>query len=155
MAKKSKISLIMLGASAFGSGYFPVASGTFATLVVGLPLALAGLAWPHTVPLLALLVTAAGVPLATAAEKRLGRKDSGIITIDEVAGYLVAMSFLPLDWLYLGLAFFLFRFFDVVKPWPISRTQKWKGGWGVMADDVLAGVFTNVLLQVLRLVVSS
>ena len=70
--------------------------------------------------------------------------------IDEIAGYLVTLLFIPFAWKYALMAFLVFRFFDMLKPWPIRLIdQKWKGGWGVVGDDLLAGVFANLVMQVL------
>lgn len=83
-------------------------------------------------------------------EKSLGQHDSSEIVIDEVAGFLIAMTWLPVTWQALGLGFLLFRFFDIFKPFPISWfDQRVKGGLGVMVDDIAAGLITNAILQVL------
>ncbi len=152
MAGRMRVSVFL--ASMFGSGFFPFASGTFTTLVIGVPLCLVGLLWTPWVPLLALLLCCAGVPLAARAERILGRKDSGIITIDEAAGFLVTMVAVPLTPLYLGVGFVLFRFFDIFKPPPINMLQNLPRGWGVMMDDVVAGIYANLILQILRYVLT-
>ena len=94
-----------------------------------------------------------GVWLSGIAEKDIfKKKDSQHIVIDEVAGYLIAMSFFTLNdhWLYILLGFILFRAFDILKPNPINKLQKLKGGFGVMMDDILAGVYANIILQLIR-----
>ncbi len=139
-------------ASMFGCGYFPFAPGTFGTLVAGVPLVMLGLLWPPLVPLLAVLLLAVGIPAATRAERDLRRHDSGVIVIDEAVGYLVAMSFLPLQPFYFIAGFFLFRLFDIIKPPPARQMEKLPGGLGVMMDDVAAGIYANVILQVVRVV---
>lgn len=72
--------------------------------------------------------------------------------LDELIGYFVATLFLPHNWLVGLYAFILFRVFDIAKPFPIYRSQKLRNGWGVVIDDVLAGIYANVLLQILILI---
>jgi len=74
-------------------------------------------------------------------------KDHGRVVIDEVAGMGIALLLIPLKWQYYIIAFILFRFFDIVKPLYIRRLEALPGGWGVMADDVLAGIYGNLVLQ--------
>lgn len=141
----------------FGIGYIRKAPGTFGTLLAAglfwllLPtLKLANsfeyLAWIVGVLFLCFI----GVWITSKAEKVM-RHDDPRIVLDEICGYFVSMSFLPLDidrpWILLLYAFVLFRVFDIAKPFPINKIQVLPRGWGIMADDVLAGVFTNLLLQ--------
>jgi len=94
-----------------------------------------------------------GIWLSGIAEKEIFKqKDSQHIVIDEVAGYLISMSFFTLNdyWLYILLGFILFRAFDILKPFPINKLQNLKGGFGVMLDDILAGVYANIILQLIR-----
>ncbi len=133
-------------ASVLGAGYFPVASGTFGTLLaVPLFLCLRGSPWAYG------LVTAGlcglGVWAAGETERLLREKDSHKIVIDEFAGYLVAAAYLPAHWFYPVAAFFLFRILDILKPFPAHGSQKLPGGWGVMCDDLIVAVYTNLALQ--------
>jgi phosphatidylglycerophosphatase A len=130
-------------------GYVPRAPGTAGTLAAMLFLLLAGPSAPFFA-LLLVVATAAGVVAAGEAEKALGAKDSGHIVIDEVAGYFFAMAFLPQTTGYFLASFALFRIFDIMKPPPIRQLQVLSGGAGVMADDVVAGVLANVVLQIWR-----
>lgn len=130
-------------------GYVPKAPGTAGTLAAMLFLLLARPSAPFFAALL-LVVTALGVVASGEAEKALRTKDSGHIVIDEVAGYFFAMAFLPQTTGYFLASFALFRIFDIMKPPPIRRLQFLPGGAGVMADDVVAGVFANVVLQIWR-----
>ncbi len=130
------------------SGKSPFAPGTAGTAVgVLLYLLLKGLplAWYL---LASVLVTAIGIWTAGEAEKLLGKKDARSIVIDEIAGYLISMILVPSGWGFIIAGFFVFRFFDVVKPWPLNRLQDLHGGWGVMLDDVGAGIYTNIVLQI-------
>jgi phosphatidylglycerophosphatase A len=139
--------------TAFGLGLLPVAPGTWGTLL-GVALAflagrLAGAGTEQLVVLgLAFVVTVGGVPLASAAEKEAGRKDPGWFVLDEVAGYLIAILGHPLTWPFLLGAFLAFRVFDIWKPPPIRRLEKEGGGVGVMADDLMAGIYANVAVWV-------
>lgn len=81
-------------------------------------------------------------------ERLLGGKDPGEIIIDEFAGMLISLYFLPARMGYAISAFLLFRFFDIVKPWPISRLERLKGSLGIMGDDLVAGAYANLILQV-------
>lgn len=89
-----------------------------------------------------------GAWAAGRAEAVLGKKDHQSIVIDEIAGYLVSLFLVPPGWGFVISGFFLFRFFDIVKPWPIRKLQDLPGGPGVMLDDIGAGVYTNVILQI-------
>jgi len=98
--------------------------------------------------LLLLLVLAAGVISAHAVEKDWGH-DSSRVVIDEVAGMMIALLFVPVQIKYTVTAFVLFRFFDIVKPLGVRKMEQLPGGWGVMADDVLAGLYAQLLMQLL------
>ena len=88
--------------------------------------------------------------VAGRAEEILGGKDSGTIVIDEVVGFLVTMACLPVTWKHLLLGFVLFRIFDVAKPFPIRILERHvPGGWGVVVDDVVAGIYAQAALRVL------
>jgi phosphatidylglycerophosphatase A len=82
-------------------------------------------------------------------ERFSGKKDPGCIVIDEVAGMLIALSFMPLDLKIIFLGFLIFRILDTFKPYPAGRLQHLRGSLGVMADDLIAGIYTNIVLQVI------
>jgi len=97
--------------------------------------------------LLTLIVTVAGIPICDIAAKKLDEHDFGGIVWDEIAGYLITMWLVPFSWQAMVLGFILFRFFDILKPWPIKWIDRQvHGGLGIMLDDVLAGVFAGGLL---------
>lgn len=128
-------------------GYLPYAPGTFGS-AAGLLAAL--LVRPDDLHLLIIVLPLflLGIMAAHNAEKLLG-KDSGHIVIDELCGYLIAILFIPKTLGYLMAAFVLFRAFDIVKPPPIRKIEKIvPGGAGIMLDDVLAGIYANLCLQV-------
>ncbi len=133
----------------FGAGYFPLGPGTLASALV---VALFLLLWPSGASALWLLL-GAGVLFAPAAwaagacERHFGARDPGRIVVDEVLGQMIALAAVPRGhsavsgWKYWLLGFILFRFFDIVKPFPIRRIERLPGGWGVVADDCWAGAY--------------
>lgn len=129
-----------------GVGYFPVAPGTAAT-VAGIMVALIF----HGSLLLYSIVTALlfilGVPVCTYMERMLQYKDPGVACIDEVVGVLIAFWGLPLMWPVVIIGFFLFRALDMFKIYPINRFEAMAGGMGIMLDDVMAGLYTNIILR--------
>jgi phosphatidylglycerophosphatase A len=130
-------------------GFAPVAPGTVgaaAAIPFFLLLRLAGSPWIEVAVCAAL--TAAGAWAARLTERALGVEDPGPVVIDEVVGMLVSLLWLPGTWPVIGAAFIAFRVFDIVKPWPAGRLEHVPGGWGVMADDVMAGVYANLAIQI-------
>jgi len=141
---------VLTFATGFGSGYFPVASGTAGTLFAGVPvyllISLLPQAWYAAVTVLIMLT---GVFFCEAADRLLGEKDSGKIVLDEVAGFLVTMAFVPVNIYTVTAGFFLFRFFDVVKLQPAKWVEDhFPGGMGVLFDDVAAGIYANICLWI-------
>ncbi|MGC3996549.1 MAG: phosphatidylglycerophosphatase A [Anaeromyxobacter sp.] len=132
-------------------GFAPVAPGTFGTLgAIPLAWALSRMGWGWYAAV-TLLVAAVGVGAAVRAGRYWGVVDASPIVIDEVAGYLITMAFVPFSWPAALLGFALFRVFDVTKPWPASYFDGVKSGFGVMMDDVAAGVWAWAALQLIRL----
>jgi len=140
---------VVVLATGFYSGYAPIASGTFGT-VVGLPFCyLLSRLDPFEAMLYMVCFAGLAVWLAGEAEKVFEEKDSGLIVIDEMVGVLVTLLFIPWGIKSVVVGFFLFRLMDIVKPFPIRRLERsLPGGWGVVGDDVLAGVYANVALRV-------
>lgn len=136
----------------FCTGFFPFAPATFATLVFVLAYAWipGGEVLAHPLVLLAVLLVS--VPVATRVEKQYGT-DAGCIVIDEIVGIQIALTLAQPTALGLVAAFLLFRFYDIVKPFPAGRSQRLPRGYGVVADDVIAGVYARVTLIVLSLLV--
>ena len=141
-------------ATFFGLGLAPVLPGTVASAATTLLFVflLRGLSGPLYV-LLVVVLFFVGVAVSKIAADELGRPDPGRVVIDEVCGQLIALAFLPPGWVPAGLAFALFRFFDIIKPWPIRRLERLPGGWGIMADDVGAGLAAAALTRLALLVV--
>lgn len=136
-------------ATFFGVGRLPKGPGTWGTLAT-IPLAVL-LGWwgPLWHMLVVLLLLPLSIVSAEAYEKQASRHDAKEIVIDEVVGYLIAVTWLPFTWQSFAAGFVVFRILDILKPFPISvLDQKVKGGLGVVVDDVAAGLITNVILQV-------
>jgi phosphatidylglycerophosphatase A len=134
-------------ATGFYSGYSPFISGTVGTAVaVVIYLGLHYLSWlPYAIMLGGL--TAIAIWSANIAEIEFAEKDSGKIVIDEILGYLISMFLIPFRVKYIVIGFILFRIFDIIKPYPIRSLQNLSGGLGIVADDFVAGIYTNLLLQ--------
>lgn len=129
-------------------GYFPIAPGTAGSLA-----ALALFAFVRWVGVpafeLATIVAVCGLGIwaASGTEVALGKKDPGIVVIDEVAGMLITLALLPVSLTGVFLGFLLFRVFDVIKPWPAAQVEHLHGGLGIMADDVFAGIYSYLVLR--------
>jgi phosphatidylglycerophosphatase A len=134
----------------FGSGAAPFAPGTFGTLV-GLPCYY----FMHTLTpgiyaTLLIVAFVAGVWLCDRVSRDIGVHDHGGIVWDEIVGYLVTMFWAPFGWQWMLIGFLLFRLFDIWKPFPIRFLDKHvTGGFGIMIDDVLAGVYANICIQLM------
>ena len=143
------MSVNALFATAFGIGRTPYMPGTAASAVAAL------IAWfvapivGHWMLLpLGLAVGAAGIFVSGAYARERGEIDPSSCVIDEVAGQWIALAFAPISLPAFALAFFFFRFFDMIKPWPISAAEKLPGGYGIIADDVLAGLIAGLIVYV-------
>jgi phosphatidylglycerophosphatase A len=134
----------------FGSGLLPRAPGTAGT-IAAIPLYLLVQSMALSVYLLLVAVLfLVGIPICAHTANRLGVHDHPGIVWDEIVGYLVTMTFAPVGWPWVLAGFVLFRFFDVLKPWPIRwLDRRVGGGFGIMVDDLLAGVAAAAVLQLL------
>ena len=137
-------------ATLFGIGRVPGAPGTAASLVA-LPFAWMIAAAFGSLALLALSVAVGllAVPVSSAYERESRREDPSDCVIDELAGQWLACAFVPLSLWGFALAFLLFRLFDMTKLWPVSAAEKLKGGWGIVADDMVAGAIAGVIVMLL------
>jgi phosphatidylglycerophosphatase A len=147
MAFRDRAVLIL--ATGFGIGKIPVAPGTFGS-ILGLPLGLvlAGLRLPLAITVAGVFVLIA-VWIAHDAEKIFKQSDPGSIVIDEIAGMAVTLIGLPINLTIMLTGFVVFRILDIVKPFPIRYLdQRLKGGWGVVMDDVAAGIIANLALRI-------
>jgi phosphatidylglycerophosphatase A len=139
-------------ATFFGTGFLPVAPGTWASAFVAIGVYFTPLAGAPFIVMAGVTaaVFALGVPAASVCEAHFGKKDPRPCVIDEVAGQLVSLWFLPRQAGYYMAAFFLFRIFDIVKPFPVRKSESLPGGLGIMTDDVLAGAYVLALLLLAR-----
>ena len=139
-------------ATFFGVGYLRPGPGTYASAItVALWWALSHLIAPGwllpAAVLASVAVTLLGIPPSTVVARESGQKDPGFVVIDEVAGQMIALIGVPVVWKYLLAGFILFRGFDIIKPFPLRRLERLPGGTGIMMDDVGAGVYALLLLQ--------
>ncbi len=131
----------------FGTGYLPFMPGTFASLAgIFFYYLLKNNLYVYLVVVLILLIL--GFLLGEKAEKIFKRKDPSQVVIDEVAGILISLVFLPSSVMLVAMGFLIFRILDTLKPFPAGRLQDQHGGLGIMADDIVAGLYTNIILQV-------
>lgn len=133
-----------------GIGYIGKGAGTVAAVACCICWYFLQLNGPQNIAALAitLVITLVGIWSSAVVEKTWG-KDPQRVVIDEIAGMCISLLFLPVTVKYLLAGLVLFRFFDIAKPLMISRMEKLPGGWGIMLDDVLAGVYANIILQVI------
>jgi phosphatidylglycerophosphatase A len=142
----------------FGIGRLKPGPGTWASLAAAL-IWYIGLDTTHpadwaatTLTLaFAVVVTLIGIQAGTIVERESGRTDPGFVVIDEVAGQWVTLALAPVDLGHALAGFVLFRFFDIVKPWPVRQLEKLHGGTGIMLDDVAAGVYALLVMAVLHI----
>jgi phosphatidylglycerophosphatase A len=146
-------------ATFFGAGYGKPGPGTWGS--VAAVLLWGAFVWlAHPTPQVLLLVLSAGValtllfgiPAATIAARESGIEDPGFVVIDEVAGQWIALLFAPAGWPHAILALILFRLFDITKPYPIRKLESLPGGWGIVLDDVLAGLYALISSLLLGLI---
>ena len=144
-----KLNLIekILG-SGFFTGYIPFASGTFGSLAAVIIYLIPGFENPTVLLLLISLFTVIGVNLGSKFEKIYG-KDPKECTIDEFVGTWISLLFLPKNLVYVLGAFLIWRVFDIIKPFPANYFEKIKGGWGIMLDDIIAGFYSFIVIQII------
>jgi phosphatidylglycerophosphatase A len=148
--KKSRLSWLI--ATFFYIGYMKPGPGTYASAAtVVLWWAAAHLIPANSLALAALAasvaITLLGIPPSTVVARESGREDPGFVVIDEVAGQMIALIGVPLTWNYLIAGLILFRIFDILKPFPLRRLEDLPEGTGIMMDDVGAGLYALLLLQ--------
>ena len=145
--------IIVLFSTGLYTGYFPIAPATFSTLTLGIAcyLLLSPLN-PYLYALLTCIIFVLAVWLSDKSEEIFQKKDCSYIVIDELVGFLITMFLIPPDWIFLTMGFFFFRFFDIVKPPPANFfNNRKKGGLDVVMDDVIAGIYSNLALHIVRI----
>ncbi|MCP4670761.1 MAG: phosphatidylglycerophosphatase A [Desulfobacula sp.] len=142
--------IILFMATGFFSGNIPFAPGTFGT-IAAIPFVLLFLIIPqylHAIYVTCLILAA--IYVADKAQKILNKKDPGCIVIDEIAGYVVALSVVPVTIYTLAAGFLIFRFFDILKLAPVKYFENsFSGGAGIVLDDIMAGILTAVILKII------
>jgi phosphatidylglycerophosphatase A len=142
---------ILFLATGCGSGYVPGAPGTAGSLVGLVPAFVLSTMTPVAAGSAWLCFAIASAWISDRAEKRIGRKDPGIIVIDEIAGITVTLLWMPFTFPVVSAGFLLFRIMDILKPFPIRWLEsRVPGGVGVVIDDVAAGIFSHILLRVIQ-----
>lgn len=136
----------------FGIGLIGRGGGTLASVPIVVSWALLAVYYPVAhlhwyVAAFAVVATLIGVAASAAVAHESGKKDPSEVVIDEVAGQAIALIGAPAGWKWALVGFILFRAFDIVKPFPVRQLESLRGGWGVMMDDVMAGVFAALMLQ--------
>jgi len=142
--------LIKLFGTGFYSGFFPFASGTFGSMVALLPFLIPGFQNWYVLLSVILVFFIIGVYVSEKIERIVGQ-DPSIVVIDEFVGMWISLLFLPVTPLVVIVAFILFRVFDILKPYPANYFNDKQGGFAVMIDDVFAGIYANIVIQVLLL----
>ena len=135
-------------ATSLGVGYVPVASGTFGS-AAGLVLWAVLPSTPVVQATAIVVLLVVGSWSGSVAERHFGRTDPGEVVVDEVMGMLLTLFLTGVGWTGAVAGFFLFRIFDIVKPFPARRLEHLPGGVGVMADDAMAAIYANITLQVM------
>jgi phosphatidylglycerophosphatase A len=134
--------------SGFYTGYSPVASGTVGSLAALIIYLIPGFENPSLMIFFISLFIVIGVPIATKFEKVYG-KDPKECTIDEVVGMWITLLFLPKKIWWIILAFLIWRAMDIIKPFPARKFEDIKGGWGIVLDDIMAGIYSFISIQLI------
>ena len=144
---KQPVQFLALG---FGSGLAPKAPGTFGTLAAIPLFLLLTMLSPVFYLIVVALMSIAGIYICGKAAEDVGVHDHPAIVWDEFIGFFITMFMIPVSWQSILVGFLLFRLFDILKPWPISFIdEKMSGGLGIMFDDVLAGAFALIIMQLI------
>lgn len=144
---KQPIQFLALG---FGSGLAPKAPGTFGTLAAVPLFLLLAMLTPQLYLIAVIVMSIMGVYICGKAANDVGVHDHPAIVWDEFVGYFITMFMVPVSWQSVLAGFMLFRLFDILKPWPISFIdKKVSGGLGIMLDDILAGIFSLIIMQLI------
>ncbi len=144
-----KLSIIdkALGSFLF-TGYIPFASGTWGSLAaLGIYL-IPGFENPNILVILISFFIVIGIPIGSKFEKFYG-KDPAQCTIDEAVGTWISLLFIPKNIFFVPLSFVIWRLLDILKPFPARQAEKIKGGWGIMLDDIISGLYTFILMQII------
>lgn len=133
--------------SGFFTGYAPAASGTVGSIVAAAFFFIPNFTSLYSIIPATVILFIIGGFAAEKMEKVYGQ-DPSVVTVDEFVGMWLSMWFIPVTYLNVALAFIIFRILDILKPYPAGEFDKRTGGWNIMLDDVVAGMYTNAILQV-------
>jgi phosphatidylglycerophosphatase A len=155
-AQSKKTAWAWVVATFFGAGCLKPGPGTWGSVAAlllwaaawGLHLSAAGLAWALAAGIAFTLLC--GIPAATIVERESGQTDPGFVVVDEAAGQWIALLGSPADWRHGLLALVLFRLFDITKPFPVRRFERLPAGWGIVFDDVAAGLYALGIASLAR-----
>jgi phosphatidylglycerophosphatase A len=137
----------LLGSGLY-TGYIPFAQGTFGSFVALLIYMIPGFENPTLMIFMITLFTVIGVPIATKFEKKYG-KDPGQCTIDEFVGMWISLILVPKKIWYIAAVFLIWRFLDILKPFPAKLVERIKGGAGIVGDDIIAGFYSLIIIQII------
>jgi phosphatidylglycerophosphatase A len=152
MSSISRGAAVFLATGAY-VGFSPIAPGTAGSALAilidrGLRLTESNIAYGLAIA----FFSVAGVMASNVAEKHFAKKDPSHVVVDEIAGMLLTLFLIPVSWIGLLVGFLLFRLFDIIKPFPCRRAESLEGGMGIMADDLIAGVYANLVLRLAILI---
>ena len=147
--------IILLLATWFGTGFLPFVPGTWGSLAA-LPFAAGAYSLGDIFSCLSLLIIFfLSIPVSGRASKIMKREDPSHVVIDEVAGIFATLFLVPVSWTSIAAGFILFRIFDILKPYPVGMIDKRiKGGAGIVLDDIMAGIYANVVLRVILILIN-
>lgn len=131
----------------FYVGYLPLIPGTFGSLA-GILIYYLVKDSSLTYMMATIILVFSGLLVCGPAEQVFAKKDPKYVVIDEVLGMLISLLFIPYQLRFVVMGFILFRMFDTIKPYPVRRIEELRGAWGIMGDDIVAGIYTNIVLQI-------
>ena len=138
-----------LSTTAF-TGLFPIAPGTVGSLITIVILWFLPPFSPQILLTASVILFLVGIWSSGVTERAIGKEDPGSVNIDEDLGMVISIIMLPKTFLWWGAAFLIFRILDIIKPWPAKQSQDLGGGLGIMIDDVIVAIYTNLFLQLVR-----
>ncbi|MCD6472313.1 phosphatidylglycerophosphatase A [Candidatus Aerophobetes bacterium] len=146
------MNLFVLLGTGLGVGYAPLAPGTIGTVEGILLYLIFRKIFPHPLSYILFLIAfnGVGVWISGKCENYFKKKDTPLIVIDEIGGFLITMFALPFSFRFILLGFILFRVFDITKPFNIEKIQKLPSGWGIVGDDIAAGILANIMLHIIK-----
>ena len=150
MINNTREKVLKIYCTFFYAGYVPFGPGTFGTLGAVIPFYfIAGLTPPFYL-ITILFFTAISIKITNHCIKYYNEEDPGEIVIDEVCGYLFTMFMLPFNWFNVLSGILIFRILDIIKPYPVRKAENLRDGYGIILDDVLAGIYSNIIIHLIN-----